>query len=110
MALSKFVKISNVSNLSDARYCAGMMVDILGFEISDPTNEFYVGPDTFKELTGWIAGIDYAGEIKNSSPDNLGDLLSTYDVNHLEFTHKSDAPLFQGTDKKLIYHCQVAKA
>lgn len=35
MALKTFVKISGVNNLSDARYCAGMGVNQLGFNIED---------------------------------------------------------------------------
>jgi phosphoribosylanthranilate isomerase len=33
MALKCFVKVGNVTNLSDARYCAGMGVDLLGFPV-----------------------------------------------------------------------------
>lgn len=61
MPLKTFVKIGNVSNLSDARYCAGMGVDVIGFNIN-PQSENYINPETYREITGWIAGVYYAGE------------------------------------------------
>ena len=34
MKSKKFVKIRGVNNLSDARYCSGMMVDVIGFNLN----------------------------------------------------------------------------
>ena len=48
MALKTFVKISGVNNLSDARYCAGMGVNQLGFNIEDK-HPNYTDPQSFKE-------------------------------------------------------------
>ena len=33
MSLKYFVHVSSINNLSDARYCSGMMVNSLGFDI-----------------------------------------------------------------------------
>jgi len=68
MGLKTFVKISNVSNLSDARYCAGMGVNVMGFNI-DPASEEKISSDQFDAITGWISGVEYAGEMKESLPE-----------------------------------------
>jgi phosphoribosylanthranilate isomerase len=53
MSLKTKVKVGNITNLSDARYCAGMGVDWLGF----PSNG--VDPILLKEITGWVSGPRY---------------------------------------------------
>lgn len=55
MALKTLVKVGKVSNLSDARYCAGMGVDMLGFCVA-AGDANYVSPDSFKEIRGWFTG------------------------------------------------------
>jgi phosphoribosylanthranilate isomerase len=58
MSLSKRVKVGNITNLSDARYCAGMGVDFLSF----PSDR--VDPKTFGEITGWVSGPQFGLELK----------------------------------------------
>lgn len=70
MALQTFVKIGNITNLSDARYCAGMGVNILGFPL-DPSSDESISHETFKEITEWISGIDLAGEFGDSSLEEI---------------------------------------
>ncbi len=57
MSLKTKVKAGNITNLSDARYCAGMGVDWLGF----PANT--IDPKTFGEITGWVSGPQFVLEI-----------------------------------------------
>ncbi|HWA35634.1 MAG TPA: hypothetical protein VG737_15940 [Cyclobacteriaceae bacterium] len=47
--------VRRVTNLSDARYCAGMGVDMLGYSI-DPDHADYVSPKLYQEMSGWVAG------------------------------------------------------
>src|SRR6185295_5858386 len=62
------VKVGKVTNLSEARYCAGMGVDYLSFPVSA------VDPKKYLEITGWVAGPAFGVEVEN---DNL-DLLPQY--------------------------------
>jgi phosphoribosylanthranilate isomerase len=62
MALKTFVKVSGVNNLSDARYCAGMEVNQLGFEI-EVSSPNYVDQQSFKEIKGWLSGVEFVGEL-----------------------------------------------
>jgi len=83
MALKTFVKISNINNLSDARYCAGMMVDVLGFNI-DPESGSHVGEEDFNEITEWVAGVKFAGEFHGASIGQIKEALKKYPVDYVE--------------------------
>ncbi len=69
MALKLSVKIGDVTNLSDARYAAGMGVDYIGFNI-DSTSQNFVTAKTFKEIVNWISGVGIIGEIGNQPVDS----------------------------------------
>ena len=66
MALKTFVKISAINNLSDARYCAGMGVDMLGFAL-EPTNPDSISPEKYTEIIGWLSGVKFVGEFEQSN-------------------------------------------
>jgi phosphoribosylanthranilate isomerase len=70
MALKTFVKVSTVNNLSDARYCAGMYVNWLGFNLEESSPD-YLSPEKFTEITEWLSGLEYVGEFENSHPDTI---------------------------------------
>jgi phosphoribosylanthranilate isomerase len=50
------VIVGSITNLSEARYCAGMGVDFLSFPVSA------VDPKTYQEITGWVAGPKFGVE------------------------------------------------
>ncbi|WP_020526374.1 hypothetical protein [Flexithrix dorotheae] len=72
MALKTRVKVSEVKNLHDGRYCAGMGVEMIGLPI-DPNLPGYINPETFSEISSWLSGISYAGEIEQLDLVNLDD-------------------------------------
>lgn len=49
------VYVSRITNLSDARYCAGMGAEMLGFVI-DPAHQDYVSLESYQQMVGWISG------------------------------------------------------
>lgn len=107
MSLTKFVKIGSISNLSDARYCAGMMVDILGFEIANENSQHYVNPSTFQELTEWVAGVSFAGECHNTTIDKLSQVIQKYQIQYIELNQLEILKAFHDkTDKLFIFHYQ----
>ncbi|UII25925.1 phosphoribosylanthranilate isomerase [Fulvivirga maritima] len=83
MALKTFVKVSSVNNLSDARYCAGMEVNQIGFSLEEG-NESYISPEKFSELTEWLSGVEYVGEFENYSTDKIKEALQNYDVSFVQ--------------------------
>lgn len=85
MALTTIVKVSNISNLSDARYCAGMGVQYLGFSL-DPGHKAYIDPPTFKSIREWIAGPSIVGEMLECEPERIVRTLDQYDIDCIEIS------------------------
>jgi phosphoribosylanthranilate isomerase len=63
MSLQTVVKAGNITNLSDARYCAGMGVEIIGFPTGNPLFE----PSKIKEIAGWLSGVKIALELDETT-------------------------------------------
>jgi len=81
MSLKTLVKINHVSNLSDARYCAGMGVEMLGFEFNTASTH-YVTPQKMKEISGWLSGVKIVAEINNLKPENF---IETFEEIHFDY-------------------------
>jgi len=101
MALSTLVKISNVTNLSDARYCAGMGVDMLGFSM-DADAPDYVDPDRFAAIRGWVAGLQIVGETHSTEPVAIEQLVQTYQPDYLQVDDAAMLPYLASFDKPLL--------
>jgi len=101
MALATFVKINSVNNLSDARYCAGMEVDQLGFVIEEG-QENYVSPKDFNELAGWISGVCFVGEVVSESA-NLSELAADYQLDAIQVMYPSQIEKALSTGLKTIF-------
>lgn len=81
MALKTKVKVGNITNLSDARYCAGMGVDFLGFPIGGTHS---IDPEKFKEITEWVSGPQFVAEWSGGETDNVAQIVSKYNVSFVE--------------------------
>lgn len=105
--LSTFVKISNVTNLSDARYCAGMGVDMLGFSIDD-SSPYYILPKKYQEIRSWIAGVQLVVESAQSDPKALLTVLNDYDFDALQVQDPDLLPYLKSElDKPLLLRVDV---
>lgn len=81
--LSRTVKVSNVTNLSDARYCAGMGVEMLGFSI-DEDSPNYISPKKFEDICSWLAGVILVAETTQTDPQAIISTLSNYPVHSVQ--------------------------
>jgi phosphoribosylanthranilate isomerase len=72
MALKTLVKVSGVNNLSNARYCAGMGVEMLGFDIDN------IALDQYNEIKNWVAGVKIVGETKAKDIDEVLMKIETF--------------------------------
>ena len=107
MALKTKVKINRITNLTDARYCSGMYVDILGFSLEEGSSN-YVSPTQFQEITGWISGIDYAAEFKDLDAYSIERLLADYpSITWIELEDLDALVQLAPLGKKLIYRVQL---
>lgn len=101
MALRTFVKVSGINNLSDARYCAGMEVNELGFNI-EPAHENFTDPQKFKEMTDWLSGVEFVGEI-NSSDINIAQAIAEYALSAIQINHLDQVGEALATGLKVSY-------
>lgn len=71
------IKISKVSNLTDARYFAAMGADYLGF-CCNVGAELYCAPSKIKEITEWVVGPDYVLEMDGwQSAEEINEIVTT---------------------------------
>ena len=108
MALSSFVYISDVDNLRDARYTAGMGVDLIGFRLN-PHNENSLSPERFKEISAWVSGVKLVGEFGDSGPEEVKEALTHYNVDYLLISDESQIHEFAQFDKPLILRIPIDK-
>src|SRR5688572_188745 len=84
MPLKTLVRAGSITNLSDARYCAGMGVDWLGFNVIEGQDQ-YVSPKEFQDIRGWVSGPKIIAQIYNiPSTDALTAILDNYQPDFLE--------------------------
>ena len=69
MQLKTKVKVGNITNLSDARYCAGMGVDLLGFPIGNKNDQISI--ETFTDIAEWVAGPEFILELAEPIDEEL---------------------------------------
>jgi phosphoribosylanthranilate isomerase len=81
--LKTLVKVGSVSNLSDARYCAGMGVSLIGYDFNT-TSPHYVTPLQSKEISGWLSGVEAVGECHGMSVSEIKTILTQYEINYIE--------------------------
>jgi phosphoribosylanthranilate isomerase len=103
MALSTFVKINSVTNLTDARYGAGMYVDLLGFDL-ERTSQHYISPEQFKEISGWVSGVDFVGEFSHETNPDIPEILKNYPaINGVEYDRIEVLESLVGKGYTLLY-------
>ena len=107
ISLKTKVKINRITNLTDARYCSGMYVDILGFCLEKGSPHF-VSPTQFQEITGWISGIDYAAEFAEEDAYTIERTLAEYPgITWIESGDLETLVQLNSLGKKLIYRVKI---
>jgi len=109
MALKTFVKISNINNLSDARYCAGMGVEQLGFCI-EKDNPNYVSPGSFKQMSEWLSGVDYVAEFSSYSTEDIKNAIAEYEIQYIQTSQAEQLPELSKLDLPLILQIDPANS
>lgn len=75
MQLKTNVWVNKITSLSEARYCAGMGVQYLGFQPA------VIDSKTFQDITGWVMGPSFFLDI--SEEKVIPPYLSDYDFDYL---------------------------
>ncbi|BDD09543.1 hypothetical protein FUAX_19750 [Fulvitalea axinellae] len=100
--LKTLVKVSGVNNLSDARYCSGMMVEWIGFNIEQGSSGSLT-PKEFKEITDWVAGVKLVGEFNAATAEDISATLKDFNVDAIQFNQAEQAQELSETGKTLIF-------
>ena len=108
MALKTLVKISNVTNLSDARYCAGMGVDMLGFSMDADSPE-YVDSAKCAEIRVWVAGVLIVGETTSTDPVRIEQLIDAYHPDLLQIDEGAIVPYLSTLGKPIILRVNLSQ-
>ena len=108
MALKTFVKVSSVNNLSDARYCAGMEVNLIGFNLEED-NKNYISPDNQKELAEWLSGVQYVGEFENYSAEKVQSTIENYSLDYIQVEAISDIETLSALGMPVILKIDIAQ-
>ncbi len=101
MALKTLVKVSNITNLSDARYCAGMGVEMLGF-VMDKHSTDYISPEKMKEIKSWVAGVLTVGETQSGDYKEVESFVEDYEIDILQISDASLLPQIADLGKPII--------
>ncbi len=83
MGLKLKVKVSEVNNLSDARYCAGMGVDMIGFHL-DTNHPRFIELSSVREIVNWVHGINVVGEFSVINVDNINYLAEELNLDYVQ--------------------------
>jgi phosphoribosylanthranilate isomerase len=86
------VILLNVTNLSDARYAAGMGVEFIGFSINPVSNQ-YVTADDVNEITNWLSGVSMIGNIGSSVPSYKDYKVDYLLTDNVELVDQLDEPV-----------------
>ncbi len=82
MSLKYFVHVSSINNLSDARYCSGMMVNSLGFDLENYSKS-KLPVENINEICKWVNGVDFVGEFNNSESNYINRVINKIDFNYI---------------------------
>ncbi len=85
MSLPTLVKVNSINNLSEARFCAGIGVELLGFNLC-PSDPGFLSFQSFDELTGWLSGVKVVGEFFDAIPEQVKVAVDCCPLDYLETT------------------------
>ena len=85
MSLKINVKVGEINNLSDARYCAGMGVEMVGFSLIEENPKFLPFAKII-EISNWLNGVKLVGEVKFLD-QNTVDILNTVPFDYIQFNY-----------------------
>lgn len=109
MSLKTLVKVSNITNLSDARYCAGMGVEMIGF-VMDKFSADYTSPEKMKEIKSWVAGVLVVGETQSADYEEVKALVEAYEIDILQISEAGLLPQIADLGKPIILKLEFESA
>lgn len=75
--LNKKVLVKSITSLSEARYCAGMFVDYISFDLHEGSG-YYVPKKKFEEIRGWLSGVKILASLATDNVSLIYEVLEEY--------------------------------
>lgn len=107
MNLKTFVKVGNITNLSDARYCAGMGVDMLGFCVN-PASPDFIHPDNIKEIIGWVAGPQFVADYGNLEINDIKQIQEGLELETIQVSNVAAANQLAAEGQSVLLKLEVS--
>ena len=108
MALKTTVLVNGINNLSDARYCAGMGADMMGFNLDNHTPN-HLTEEAFKEITGWVAGIQLVGEFDEAAAAEINEKAFNLNLDYIQLNKTYLLDEIRKIEKPVIQKVYVNK-
>ncbi|MCP9765067.1 hypothetical protein [Lacihabitans soyangensis] len=90
--MPKTTLVKSITSLSEARYCSGMMVDYISFDLN-PDSPDYVPITKFEEIKNWLSGVKILGSFETSDIFQIIDTLNTYSLDGFIFSENQNSML-----------------
>ena len=101
MKLKTLVKVGNVNNLTDARYCAGMGVDMIGFCL-DEEDPAYLPIDQINAITGWMSGVKIVGETNHFDIEKINNLIEELNLDYVQLNGSFNFDKYNQINRPII--------
>lgn len=109
MKMKPKLKINQIDNLHDARYCSAVGIGLLGFDLS--TNGLRrVGPAKVKEMMDWLSGPESIGEFSEEFPAEISAAAESAELHYISLPMGYNYPIPAEWQEKLIFRSEVYDA
>lgn len=106
MQLKTFVKVGHISNLSDARYCAGFGVNLLGFNLFDQSED-QISVELAKEIMGWVAVENFVLECGNADKEFVDQMINETGIDYVQVNHPEIANDLAADGRQVILKMKI---
>ena len=109
------IKASSITNLTDARYFAAMLVDYLGFQL-DLSHDDRISPEVFHGIKAWVEGPQIVAQVGKTPADLLQEVyaaddfdLVACDLDNNQFPQAETIYTYTPTSLQALAHQEFAK-
>ncbi len=102
------VKICGITNLEDARFASGALVDYLGFIFTEKSKR-YIDPEKAGAIVNWVEGPEKVGVFMNQPLDDVNLLAKFSGVDYVQLHGQETVEYCQLVEKPIIKVIHVSK-
>jgi phosphoribosylanthranilate isomerase len=102
------VKICGITNLEDARFASGALVDYLGFIFTEKSKR-YIDPEKAGAIINWVEGPEKVGVFMNQPLDDVNLLAKFSGIDYVQLHGKETVEYCQLIEKPIIKVIHVSE-